>query len=110
MVFFINVPVGALVLAVTPRLVRESVADVAHRHFDVPGAVSITGGLMLLVYAMTRAAQHAMGHDRDDRTVATSAALVVAFVAIELRVRRRRCFPCGCSAHARSPAPTSPGC
>src|SRR5437763_8844931 len=44
-IFFINVPVGAAVLALTPRLVRESVADVAHRHFDVPGAVSITGGL-----------------------------------------------------------------
>src|SRR5947199_5510643 len=54
-IFFINIPVGALVLAMAPRLVRESVADVAHRHFDVPGAISITGGLMLLVYAMTRA-------------------------------------------------------
>ena len=68
-IFFINVPVGVLVLALTPRLVRESVADVAHRHFDVPGAISITGGLMLLVYAMTRAVQHGWGtaSARDDR-------------------------------------------
>src|SRR5438128_408793 len=58
-IFFLNVPVGVLVVAVTPFLVRESRAQLDHRHFDVAGAASITGGLMLLVYAMTRAAQHA---------------------------------------------------
>ena len=84
-IFFINVPVGVLVLALTPRLVRESVADVAHRHFDVPGAISITGGLMLLVYAMTRAAQHGWGTTETIGLLSASAALVVAFVAIELR-------------------------
>jgi EmrB/QacA subfamily drug resistance transporter len=84
-IFFINVPVGALVLAMAPRLVRESLADVAHRHFDVPGAVSITGGLMLLVYAMTHAAQHGWGTTETIGLLAASAALVVAFVAIELR-------------------------
>jgi EmrB/QacA subfamily drug resistance transporter len=84
-IFFINVPVGALVLAMAPRLVRESLADVAHRHFDVPGAVSITGGLMLLVYAMTRAAQHGWGTTETIGLLAASAVLVVAFVAIELR-------------------------
>ncbi len=84
-IFFINVPVGVLVLALTPRLVRESVADVVHRHFDVPGAISITGGLMLLVYAMTRAAQHGWGTTETIALLAASAVLVVAFVAIELR-------------------------
>src|SRR6476660_8736553 len=43
-VFFINIPVGVLVLAVTPFLVRESRADLFHRHFDAAGAVSITSG------------------------------------------------------------------
>src|SRR5689334_609407 len=84
-IFFINVPVGALVLVLAPRLVRESVADVTHRHFDVPGAISITGGLMLLVYAMTRAVQHGWGSTETVSLLAASAALVVAFVAIELR-------------------------
>src|SRR5512132_728462 len=60
-IFFINIPVGVLVLAVTPFLVRESRADLRHRNFDAAGAFSITGGLMLLVYAMTRAAQHGWG-------------------------------------------------
>ena len=84
-IFFINVPVGALVLALTPRLVHESVAGVTHRHFDVPGAVSITSGLMLLVYAMTRAVQHGWGTSETIALLAASAVLIVAFVAIELR-------------------------
>src|SRR5438270_1939710 len=57
-IFFINVPVGVLVLAVTPWLLRESRANLNHRHFDAAGAASITGGLMLLVYGLTHAAQH----------------------------------------------------
>src|SRR2546429_4647574 len=57
-IFFINVPVGALVIGLTPWLLRESRAELGHRHFDFAGAASITGGLMLLVYAMTRATQH----------------------------------------------------
>src|SRR5690349_19703732 len=46
-IFFINVPVGLLVMGVTPWLLRESKADLNHRHFDFAGATSITGGLML---------------------------------------------------------------
>src|SRR5437879_11776959 len=57
-IFFINIPVGILVLAVSPWLLRESRAALAHRHFDTAGAVSITGGLMLLVHALTRPAQY----------------------------------------------------
>src|SRR5207249_2667675 len=57
-IFFINVPVGLLVLGLTPVLLRESKADLKHRHFDFAGAASITSGLMLLVYALTRATQH----------------------------------------------------
>src|SRR4051794_26418453 len=46
-IFFINVPVAAVAIALAPLLLRESRADLAHRHFDLPGAVSITAGLML---------------------------------------------------------------
>src|SRR3989475_12067503 len=60
-IFFINVPVGILLVGLSPWLLRESRADLRHRHFDVAGAATITGGLMLLVYAMTRAAQHGWG-------------------------------------------------
>src|SRR2546426_2024897 len=86
-IFYINVPVGALVLAVTPWLLRESRADLKHRTFDFARAGSITGGLMLLVYAMTRAAQHGWGTAETIGLLAASAALVAAFFLIELRSR-----------------------
>src|SRR5437762_832728 len=84
-IFFINVPAGVLVLALTPVLLRESKAELAHRYFDTAGAASITGGLMLLVYAMTRAAQHGWGTAETIGLLAAAAALIVAFVVIELR-------------------------
>ena len=84
-IFFINVPVGLVVLALATRLLDESRAAVDHRHFDVPGAASITGGLMLLVYAMTRAAQHGWGSAETIGLLAASGALILAFVAIQLR-------------------------
>src|SRR5881628_1945341 len=60
-IFFINVPVAVAAIALTPVLLRESRADLPHRHFDVPGAASVTAGLMLLVYATTRAAGDGWG-------------------------------------------------
>jgi EmrB/QacA subfamily drug resistance transporter len=86
-IFFINVPVGIAAIALTPVLLRESRAELVHRHFDFAGAASITGGLMLLVYAMTRAASDGWGSDSTVALLAGSAALVVAFVVIELRSR-----------------------
>jgi Na+/melibiose symporter-like transporter len=71
---------------------QESRAALGHRHFDVLGATSITAGLMLLVYAITRASQHGWSNDVTVGLLATAAALIAAFVAIE----------------ARSPAPLLP--
>ena len=84
-IFFINVPVGIAAIAVTPLLLRESRADLAHRHFDMAGASTITSGLMLLVYAMTRATSDGWGTTTTIGLLAGSVALVAAFVAIELR-------------------------
>jgi EmrB/QacA subfamily drug resistance transporter len=84
-IFFINVPVGLAAIALTPVLLRESRADLAQRHFDFPGAVSITAGLMLLVYATTRATSDGWGAPVTLVLFASAAALVLAFVAIELR-------------------------
>src|SRR5207253_8089706 len=54
-IFFINVPVGVAAALLAPVLLRESRPELGHRHFDVRGAVTATSGLMLLVYALTRA-------------------------------------------------------
>jgi EmrB/QacA subfamily drug resistance transporter len=84
-IFFINVPVGVLVLAVSPMLLKESRAELNHRHFDTAGAASITGGLMLLVYALTRASQHGWATASTVGLLTASAALVGAFIVIEMR-------------------------
>jgi EmrB/QacA subfamily drug resistance transporter len=84
-IFFINVPVGALVIGVSPYLLRESRADLGHRRFDLAGATSITGGLMLLVYAMTRATQDGWATAATVSLLAASAALIGAFFLIEAR-------------------------
>jgi len=84
-VFFINIPVGVAAIALTPLLLQESRAGLANRHFDLPGAASITAGLMLLVYATTRATTDGWGSGTTIGLLAGSAALVLAFIAIELR-------------------------
>jgi EmrB/QacA subfamily drug resistance transporter len=84
-IFFINVPVGVLVIALSPWLLRESRADLRHRNFDFAGAASITGGLMLLVYAMTRATQHGWATGTTIGLLAASGLLIAAFFVIELR-------------------------
>jgi EmrB/QacA subfamily drug resistance transporter len=86
-IFFINVPVAVAAIALTPFLLRESRADLAHRHFDFAGAASVTAGLMLLVYAMTRATSDGWGSGTTLGLLAGAAALVLAFLAIELRSR-----------------------
>src|SRR5438477_4905830 len=84
-IFFVNVPVGALVIGLSPWLLGESRAGLRHRHFDFAGAASITAGLMLLVYGMTRAAQHGWGTTTTIGLLTGAAALIAAFFAIELR-------------------------
>ncbi|HZC30732.1 MAG TPA: DHA2 family efflux MFS transporter permease subunit [Gaiellaceae bacterium] len=84
-IFFVNVPVGALVLALSPWLLRESRAALAHRHFDTAGAASITGGLMVLVYALTHASQHGWVTGQTIGFLVAAAALIAGFVGIELR-------------------------
>src|ERR687886_351748 len=54
-IFFVNVPVGALVLLLAPRVVRESRIETATRRYDPLGAVTVTSGIALLVYAISKA-------------------------------------------------------
>jgi EmrB/QacA subfamily drug resistance transporter len=84
-IFFVNVPAGALVLALSPWLLRESRARLDHRHFDTNGAASITGGLMVLVYALTHASQHGWVTTETISLLAAAAVLILAFIGIELR-------------------------
>src|SRR4051812_7164909 len=86
-IFFVNIPVGIAAIAVTPWLLRESRATLPHRHFDFAGAASVTAGLMLLVYAMTRATTDGWGAPATLALLGGAAALLLAFIGIELRSR-----------------------
>src|SRR5207253_907023 len=84
-IFFINVPVGIAAALLAPVLLRESRPNLGHRHFDVAGAATATSGLMLLVYALTRATNDGWGSLTTLVLLAGSAALIGIFVAVELR-------------------------
>jgi len=86
-IFFINVPVGVVVFFLSLRLLPESRDEAAERNFDVAGAVSVTGGLMALVYAIVEAAQQGWTSARTLGTFALAAVLLVSFVVIELRAK-----------------------
>jgi EmrB/QacA subfamily drug resistance transporter len=83
-IFFVNVPVGALVLALTRSVVRESrVAGL--RGFDAAGAATVTGGLALLVYAISKAPDVGWSSTRTIGLLLGAAILLAAFAAIETR-------------------------
>ncbi len=84
-IFFINIPIGAVVIALTPIFLPESRAELAERRFDLMGALSITGGLMLLVYALTRASEQGWTATEPIVLFAGSLALIAAFLIIEAR-------------------------
>ncbi len=86
-VLFVNVPIGLICTFLAPRVLRESHAEMEHREFDVPGAVTVTAGLALLVYAMVQAVNDGWGAAATIERLAGAVALLVVFVAIE---RRRR--------------------
>ena len=84
-IFIVNVPVGAATLILALRHVAESRAEVQHRAFDFAGAVTVTGGLVVLVYAIVKAHAYGWGSPRTLGLGAIALALLVAFWAIERR-------------------------
>jgi EmrB/QacA subfamily drug resistance transporter len=86
-IFYLNVPIGAAALALAPRIVPDSRLATTHRRFDVLGAVSGTGALVLLVYAISQAPRYGWGATRTIAVLAASAAVLVAFLVIEKRAK-----------------------
>jgi EmrB/QacA subfamily drug resistance transporter len=86
-IFFVNVPIGLGVLLIVPRVVRESRAPEMARHFDVAGAVTVTGGLMLFVFGLTRAPTVGWGSAETIGSFVSSAVLIAAAFLIEQRSR-----------------------
>src|SRR6266508_2390006 len=83
-IFFVNVPVGVIGFIAAPLLLKES-RDASVKSFDALGAVLVTSGLSSLVYAITQAGQNGWVAGRTVGFFAASVALLVGFVAWELR-------------------------
>jgi EmrB/QacA subfamily drug resistance transporter len=87
-VFFINVPIGAAVLVLTPRIVPESRADSASRRgYDLAGAIAITVGMLALVFTLIKSTSWGWGSGKTIGGLAVAVVLICSFVLIERRQR-----------------------
>jgi EmrB/QacA subfamily drug resistance transporter len=84
-IFLVNVPVGALVIALTLKLVPAARVEGATRRLDIAGAVTVTASLMLAVYAIVNGNQNGWTSAETLGVLAGAAALLAIFLAIELR-------------------------
>ncbi|WP_109508728.1 MFS transporter [Nocardioides speluncae] len=86
-IFLINVPIGVALVATALRSLPMDTPSRTREPFDVAGAVTVTGGLLLLVYGLSRGAEHGWASTSTAGLFAGSAALLVAFVVVEIRSR-----------------------
>jgi EmrB/QacA subfamily drug resistance transporter len=86
-IFYVNVPIGVVALALAPRIVPDSRLAATRRRFDALGAIVGTGGLVLLVDAIAQAPQYGWGATRTIALLVASVALLIAFLAIESRLK-----------------------
>jgi EmrB/QacA subfamily drug resistance transporter len=86
-VLFVNVPIALIAALLAPRLLQESRAEGVGQTFDIPGAVTVTAGLSLLVYATVEAVNIGWGATRTIVEFAVAALLLISFIVIESRSR-----------------------
>jgi EmrB/QacA subfamily drug resistance transporter len=84
-IFWINIPVGIVVLFLALRFVPESKADLGHRQFDAAGAITITSSLAIFVYAISKAPDDGWTSARTILLLAASVALFLISLLIESR-------------------------
>ena len=84
-IFYLNVPIGAAALALARRVVPESRLAGARRRYDPLGAITITGALVMVVYAISQAPTVGWTAPRTLALLAAAAALLAGFLVIETR-------------------------
>jgi MFS family permease len=92
-ILFVNVPVGVVALIAARRYVPESRADLHHRHLDLAGAVTVTGGLVALVYALVRTETNAWGSSAVLLPLALGVILLAVFVVLQARYSKAPLVP-----------------
>jgi EmrB/QacA subfamily drug resistance transporter len=94
-VLFVNVPVGIALLAGAAWALTESRAGDTARRLDVPGAVTVTAGMALIVYGIVGTGTHPWASARTISTLAAGLAMLGAFVLIEARLAEHPLVPLG---------------
>jgi EmrB/QacA subfamily drug resistance transporter len=87
-VFFINVPIAILVGFLAPRFIPKSEPTKESRQIDYLGALTVTSGLMVMVYGFVKATSYGWGNARTIGLFVASLALLVGFVINESRVKK----------------------
>jgi EmrB/QacA subfamily drug resistance transporter len=82
-IFFVNVPIGIATAVLAVRLLEESRGDLSQRRLDLPGALSVTAGLSILVYALTNAANDGLLSFQTLAPLAVSGLVLAGFLVIE---------------------------
>src|SRR5665213_1775728 len=82
-IFFVNVPIAALVLFLAPRALNESKSTSGH--LDIPGAITATGGMLALVYGLSNVSSHSWTSTSTLLSLAVSILLLTAFGFVERR-------------------------
>ncbi len=80
-IFFVNVPIAAVVLLLAPRALNES--ETTSGHLDLPGAITVTTGMLALVYGLSNAATHSWGSTQVIVPLCLAAILILVFAIIE---------------------------
>jgi EmrB/QacA subfamily drug resistance transporter len=91
-VLFVNVPIGVAAAVLAPRFVRESKGN-EETSLDIAGAALVTGGLVVLVYALVDAESAGWGSGQTLGLIALALVLLVAFVVVELRLVKHPVMP-----------------
>ncbi|PYQ63307.1 MAG: MFS transporter, partial [Acidobacteria bacterium] len=82
---FVNVPLGLVAVVLSPVLAADAARQEANVSLDVPGAVSLTSGILALAYGVTEATGQGFASTKVLIALALSAALLIAFVVLEKR-------------------------
>jgi EmrB/QacA subfamily drug resistance transporter len=86
-IFFINVPIGAVLIALAARFVAADHPAAGSRRFDALGAGAVTAGLLLLVYGLNRGVDHGWTSPTTLAFFAGALVLLTTFVLVESRTR-----------------------
>jgi EmrB/QacA subfamily drug resistance transporter len=92
-ILFVNVPVGVVALALSRRHLPESRADMAHRHLDLAGAVTVTAGLVAVVFALVRTETYSWGSLQVLAPLALGVALLAVFLILQARFSKAPLVP-----------------